>query len=64
MQVFRDQIFPGGRAEPRFPPEVYKPISDAIQACQLNGADPAREAERAAQQIDAFLAGYSGAPIL
>ena len=64
MQVFAEQVFPGGRAEPRYPPEVYKPISDAIQACQLGGADPAREAERASEQIDAFLAGYSGAPIL
>jgi len=64
MKVFAEQVSRGGRAERRYPPEVYKPISDAIQACQLGGADPAREAERAAEQIDAFLAGYSGAPIL
>lgn len=46
------------------PPQVYKAISDAIQACQLNGEDPGKRAEMAAQQIDSFLAGYDGAPIL
>ena len=46
------------------PPEVYKIISDAIQATQLGGADPQATATAASQQLDAFLAGYSGAPIL
>ena len=46
------------------PPPVYKAISDAIQACQLNGQDPAQAAQAASDQIDAFLAGYKGAPIL
>jgi multiple sugar transport system substrate-binding protein len=64
MKIFAEQIFPGGRAEPRVPPEVYKPIVDAIQAAQLNGADPAQAAAQASQQIDAFLATYDGAPIL
>jgi multiple sugar transport system substrate-binding protein len=63
MQTFNEEIFPGSRGEPRVPPQVYKAISDAIQACQLNGDDPARQAELASQQIDSFLAGYSGAPI-
>ncbi len=35
--MFTDEIYPGARAEPRMPPPVYKAISDAIQACQLNG---------------------------
>ena len=64
LKVFAEQILPSGRGEPRMPPEVYKPISDAIQACQLNGADPAQTAATASQQIDAFLATYTGAPIL
>ncbi|MDQ3692295.1 MAG: sugar ABC transporter substrate-binding protein [Chloroflexota bacterium] len=64
LQVFRDEILPGGRAEPRVPPEVYKPISDAIQAAMLNGVDPQQAGETAAQQIETFLAGYDGAPIL
>jgi len=64
MKTFKDDVFPGARAEPRVPPEVYKAISDAIQACQLNGAEPAQAAEQGAKQIEAYLATYDGAPIL
>ncbi|WP_158817129.1 sugar ABC transporter substrate-binding protein [Methylocapsa sp. S129] len=64
MKIFTEQIYPGARAEPRVPPQVYKIVSDAIQACQLNGAEPAKQAETASQQLDAFLAGYTGAKIL
>jgi len=64
MKMFKDVIFPSGRGEPRLPPEVYKTVSDSIQACQLSGADPKQTAEQGAQQIDSFLAGYSGAPLL
>lgn len=64
MKIFAEQIFPDARGEPRVPPQVHKVISDAIQACQLNGEDPARQAELAARQIDSFLAGYGGAPII
>lgn len=61
---FAKEIHPGTRAEPRVPPEVYKIISDAIQQTQLGGADPQATARAASQQLDAFLASYSGAPIL
>ncbi|WP_309082944.1 sugar ABC transporter substrate-binding protein [Chelativorans sp.] len=64
MGVFSKEIHPGTRAEPRVPPEVYKIISDAIQQTQLGGADPQATATAASQQLDAFLASYSGAPIL
>lgn len=64
MTIFAEQIFPGGRGEPRVPPEIYKPVVDAIQATQLGDADPAQAAATAAQQMDAFLATYEGAPIL
>jgi multiple sugar transport system substrate-binding protein len=64
LKVFAEQIAPTGRSEPRLPPEVYKPISDAIQACQLNAADPAKAAADAAQQINNFLETYQGAPII
>jgi multiple sugar transport system substrate-binding protein len=64
LKVFAEQILPDGRAEPRLPPEVYKAVSDAIQATQLNGADPAQAADTAAQQIESFLATYDGVPIL
>jgi multiple sugar transport system substrate-binding protein len=63
MKVFKDEIFPTGRGEPRVPPEVYKAVSDAIQACQLGGASPEEQAASASQNIDAYLAGYSGAPL-
>lgn len=64
MGVFSREIHPGTRAEPRVPPEVYKIVSDAIQASMLGGQDPAAAAAAASDQLDAFLAGYSGAPIL
>jgi len=64
FKVFAEQILPTGRAEPRLPPEVYKAASDAIQAAQLNGTDPAQAADTAAKQIEAFLATYNGVPIL
>jgi multiple sugar transport system substrate-binding protein len=46
------------------PPPVYKAISDAIQSVQLNGQSPEQAAAAASDQIDAFLSGYKGAPIL
>ena len=64
LATFLDDIASSARSEPRVPPEVYKPISDAIQACMLAGADPAESAAKAAEQIDAFLGKYDGAPIL
>jgi len=63
IKIFKDEIFPTGRAETRLPPKIYKAVSDAIQACQLGGADPERQAAEASQNIDAYLAGYTGAPI-
>lgn len=64
MKVFQTDIAAGARGEPRYPAEVYKPISDAIQACMLNGADPKQQAATAASAIDSFLSSYSGASIL
>jgi multiple sugar transport system substrate-binding protein len=64
MQIFKDVIFPTGRGEPRVPPEVYKAVSDSIQAAQLGGADPKKTAAEGSQRIDSFLAGYRGAPLL
>ena len=63
MKIFKEEIFPTGRGEPRVPPEVYKAVSDAIQACQLGGADPHQQAAQASDNINAYLAGYSGAPL-
>ncbi|QBD83563.1 sugar ABC transporter substrate-binding protein [Ktedonosporobacter rubrisoli] len=63
MKTFQEEVFPGARGEPRYPPEIYKAISDAIQATMLNGADPAQQAATAAKTIDSFLASYSGGSI-
>lgn len=64
MGTFANEIHPGTRSEPRVPPEAYKIISDAIQSAQLGGVDAQQAATAASQQLDAFLASYSGAPIL
>jgi len=64
MRTFLEEIAPGGRGEPRYPAEVYRPISDAIQACQLRGADPRAEARKASEAIDRYLQRYRGAPIV
>jgi multiple sugar transport system substrate-binding protein len=64
LGIFTRDILPGTRAEPRLPPEVYKIISDAIQATQLGGSDPQATATAASQQLDAFLATYTGAPMM
>ena len=64
LKTFRTEIYPHTRAEPRVPPPVYKAISDAIQACQLGGRDPATQARQASQTIDDFLATYQGASII
>jgi multiple sugar transport system substrate-binding protein len=63
MKLFKDVIFPSGRSEPRVPPEVYKAVSDTIEACQLSGTDPQQAAEEGSQRIESFLSGYTGAPL-
>ncbi|TDO44952.1 multiple sugar transport system substrate-binding protein [Kribbella sp. VKM Ac-2527] len=63
LKKFVSEIAPTGQPEPRFPPEVYQPIADAIQACQLNATDPGKAAADAAEKIDTFLKTYQGAPI-
>lgn len=63
LQYFVDEVYPTGRPEPRFPPEVYKPISDALQACMLNGEAPATAAGRAQEQLESFMSGYNGLSI-
>ena len=64
MKLFKDLTLQTGRSEPRVPPEVYKAVSDTIQACQLGGADPKQAAEKGSQRIESFLSGYTGAPLL
>lgn len=63
MRVFLDEVFPGSRGEPRYPPVIYKAISDAIQACMFAGADPHAQAATVAESIDAYLKTYQGAKL-
>lgn len=64
LQQFRDEILPSGRAEPRFPPVIYKAVSNAIQSTMLGGADPVRQAEIAQDAIESYLETYEGGPLL
>ncbi|MDO5661083.1 MAG: sugar ABC transporter substrate-binding protein [Brachybacterium sp.] len=63
LQYFVDEVYPTGRPEPRFPPEVYRPISDAIQNAMMNGEDPETAAARAQEDLEAFIENYNGVPI-
>ena len=63
-RVFREDILPTGRAEPRFPPVVYKAVSDALQAVQLAGADPAAESARAQASLEGYLETYRGGSLI
>jgi multiple sugar transport system substrate-binding protein len=54
MKLFKDLVVLTDRSEPRVPLEVYKAVSDTIQACQLSGADPKQAAEEGSQRIESF----------
>lgn len=64
LQKFKNEIFPGGRAEPRVPPVVYKSVSDAVQQVQLAGASPSAAARTASEAINAYLANYQGGSLV
>jgi multiple sugar transport system substrate-binding protein len=54
---------PYARGEPRYTPEVVKAVTDAIQAAQLKGEDPASVAQRTHERIGNLLSSYNGAPL-
>lgn len=64
LQIFAEEILPGARGESRTPPELVQFTTDAIQACQLGGADAQQTADATHEKIEAFFATYDGAPIL
>lgn len=64
LKTFATSIAPTLRSEPRYPPEVYKAISDAIQGTQLSGKGTAQAARQASDVIDNFLLTYRGGSIL
>jgi len=61
---FADVIAVGGRGEPRYPPQVYKAVSDALQATQLGGQSGVQAAARGADVINSYIGGYHGAGIV
>jgi multiple sugar transport system substrate-binding protein len=61
---FKLEIAPGGRPEPRYPPVVYKAISDAIQGTMLAGQGVAGAAATAAESIRAYTKSYQGANLV
>lgn len=63
LKYFVDQILPTGRGEPRYPPQVVKAISNAIQSAQLGGQSPASAAATAQSAIQSFMSTYHGAPL-
>lgn len=64
MGIFHDTILPTGRGEPRFPPTVYKAVSDAIQSVELAGGDPGEQAAIAQQSIESYLDTYRGGTLI
>ncbi|MFD1717206.1 ABC transporter substrate-binding protein [Georgenia deserti] len=64
LQQFRDELLPTGRAEPRYPPVVYKAVSNAIQKTMLAGADPQQQAEIAQETIVSYLQTYDGGSLV
>ena len=63
MKIFREEIFPGGRGEPRLPPPVYQAVSTAIQSAQLGSGSISQIADTAASTIEGYLAGYTGCSV-
>ncbi|NPV52400.1 MAG: sugar ABC transporter substrate-binding protein [Firmicutes bacterium] len=53
--VFRDQILKIARAEPAYPPEIAKAVTDAIQEVLFKGKSGAQAAEKASKTIEAYL---------
>jgi len=64
LQQFRDEITPTGRGEPRYPPVVYKAVSNAIQKTMLAGADAQQQAEIAQSAIESYLETYEGGSLI
>ncbi|WP_166354748.1 ABC transporter substrate-binding protein [Phytoactinopolyspora limicola] len=62
-RAFTEQILPTARAEPRYPDRVVRAVGDGLEAAMFRGASGDDAAALAADQIDAFLDTYDGAPL-
>jgi multiple sugar transport system substrate-binding protein len=61
--IFKNQILPTARAEPRYPDQVVKAVGDGLQAAMFSGKSGEQAAALAADKIDSFLSSYRGAPL-
>lgn len=61
--IFKDQILPTARAEPRYPDQVVKAVGDGLQAAMFSGKSGEEAASLAADKIDSYLSSYKGAPL-
>jgi multiple sugar transport system substrate-binding protein len=61
--VFKDEILPTARAEPRYPDQVVKAVGDGLQAAMFSGASGEEAATMAADKVDRYLSRYRGAPL-
>jgi multiple sugar transport system substrate-binding protein len=61
--IFTELILPTARAEPRYPDQIVSAVGDALQEAMFRGTSGEEAANRAADQIDGFLATYDGAPL-
>ena len=61
--IFTDEILPTARAQPRYPDQVTRAVFEALQSTMFAGASGEDAANTAADEIDAFLANYDGAPL-
>jgi len=61
--IFKNEILPTARAEPRYPDQVVKAVGDGLQAAMFSGKSGEEAAALAAGKIDAYLSTYKGAPL-
>ncbi|HYH31844.1 MAG TPA: sugar ABC transporter substrate-binding protein [Pseudonocardia sp.] len=58
------ELLPTSRGEPRYPPVLYKALSNMIQSVQLAGGDPRAQAQVAQDAIESFLQTYEGGTLV
>jgi multiple sugar transport system substrate-binding protein len=61
--IFKDQILPTARAEPRYPDQIVKAVGDGLQSAMFAGKSGEDAANAAADAIDSYLSSYKGAPL-
>jgi multiple sugar transport system substrate-binding protein len=55
LKVFRDDVLPTAKAEPRFPTEVVKIVGDALQSAMFRNTAGEKAAAAAQKRLEAYL---------